>query len=141
MDVGADMVVVDLAEVRDAHRMVDQLGIEVAGRRRRLRRLQPAQVLGLRQKLFAEPAKGGFCVGDLARGSVRVLGKDHADLRYRFGQALGPTAGRVGLRRQHDELEGIPAGHDGSSFFQGQMQCRPAQRRSAKVRHFEAPEV
>ena len=70
-DVGADMVVVDLTEVRDAHRMADQLGIVVAGRRRRLGRLQPAQVRGLRQELLAEPAEGCFRVDDLARGGVR----------------------------------------------------------------------
>ena len=51
-----------------------------------------------------------------AEAAFGWLGKDHADLRHRFGQAPGPTAGRVGLRRQHDELEGIPADHGRSSL-------------------------
>ena len=42
-DVRADVVVVDLAEVGDDHRMRDQLRIVEPRRRRRLRRLQPPQ--------------------------------------------------------------------------------------------------
>ena len=42
-DVRADVIVEDLAEVGDHHGVRDQLGIVVPGRRRRLRRLQPAQ--------------------------------------------------------------------------------------------------
>ena len=45
-DVRGDVVVVDLAEIGDLHRVRDQLGIIIAGRRRRLRRLQPAQIAG-----------------------------------------------------------------------------------------------
>ena len=42
----ADVVVIDLAEVGDRDRMGDQLGIVIAGGRRRLRCLQPAQPPG-----------------------------------------------------------------------------------------------
>ena len=44
-DMRADMVVEDLPEIGDDDRVLDQLRIVVAGRRRDLRRLQPAQLL------------------------------------------------------------------------------------------------
>ena len=66
------MVVVDLAGFGGCHRMRDQLGIVIAGRRRRLRRLQPAQPLRLAQQVGRDYAKGGIGIGDHLRG-VRVV--------------------------------------------------------------------
>ncbi len=43
-DVRTDMVIEDLAEIRHDRRMRDQLGVVPAGRRRCLRRLNPAQL-------------------------------------------------------------------------------------------------
>ena len=48
-DMRADVVVVDLAEIGDRHRVRDQLGIVIAGGGCRLRRLQPAQPRRSRQ--------------------------------------------------------------------------------------------
>ena len=47
----ADVVVVDFTEIGDRHWMGDQLRIVIAGGRRRLRRLQPAQPLRLPQQV------------------------------------------------------------------------------------------
>ena len=55
-DVRADVIVVDLAEVGDDDRMRDQLRVVVAGGRRGLRRLEPAEPPGL-----AAEARAGSC--------------------------------------------------------------------------------
>ena len=75
-DVGADVVVVDLAEIGDGQRMRDQFGIIVAGRRRGLRRLQPAQPLRLRQQFSRQRAEGGIGGDDRRGRGLRILGND-----------------------------------------------------------------
>ena len=77
----ADMVVVDFAKIGDLDRVGDQLGIVVAGRRGRLRRLQPSEVPGLAQQFGRDRAKRGLGGGDRALGLGPVLG--HHDLHLR----------------------------------------------------------
>ena len=112
----ADVVVVDLAEVGDRHRMRDQLGIVIAGRRRRLRRLQPAQPLRAGQQVGRDYAEGGVGMGDdLSRVGV-VFGNHDFQLGQGRGEAGTPLTGLFGLRRQHHEFgrhgEFLPAGTD-----------------------------
>src|SRR5216110_1438293 len=102
-DVGADRVVVDLAEVRDDHRMRDQSRRVVAGGRRRLRRLQPAQPSGFGEQRVGHRAERGVGVADGTRG-VRVgLRDDDGQAGDRFLEALRPGTSLVGLRREHEQ--------------------------------------
>ena len=100
----ADVIVVDLAEVGDRDRMGDQLGIVIAGRRRRLRRLQPTQPLGLAQQVGRDHAEGGIGMADHLRGVRVILGYDDLEFRQRGGKARAPFARPFGLRRQHYEF-------------------------------------
>ena len=102
----ADMVVVDLAEIGDRQRMRDQLRIVVAGRRRRLRRLQPAQLPGLAQQRGRDRTKGGLGGRDRLLGAHRVFGDDDLELGQCGGKARAPFARFRRLRRQHQELCG-----------------------------------
>ena len=119
-DMGADVVVVDLPEIGDRQRMVDQFRIVVAGRRRGLRRLQPAQALRFRQKLRRQRAERGIGGDDRGRGFVGVLGDDQLHARDSIGQPLGPLAGQYGLWRQHQERKGVGVGHRRPQEFVGQ---------------------
>ena len=112
----ADMVIVDLAEIGDGHRMCDQLGVVVAGRGRGLRCLQPAQPARPGQEVGRDYAKGGVGMGDHL-GRMRVV---FGDYDFELGQcrseAPAPLARLFGLRRQHHEFgrhgEILPVGTD-----------------------------
>jgi len=100
----ADVVVVNFAEVGDRDRMSDQFRVVIAGRRRRLRCLQPTKVPGLAQQVGRDRTEGGV-------GMRQRLGRLFAILRdddFEFGQSGGepraPLAGLFTLRRQHHEL-------------------------------------
>ena len=85
-DVGADVVVVDLAEIRDDGRVRDQLRIVEARRRRGLRRLQPAQ-------------PRGACSG--ARpAACRTRPRRRRQLPRRLAVVLGHHDGQLGHRRR-----------------------------------------
>jgi hypothetical protein len=102
-DVGADVVVVDLAGVGDDHRMGDQVGIVEAGRRRGQGRLQPPQPLRLREQGRRERAEGGLGPADLAGGLGLVLRHHHRQLGERGGDMGGPLPRDPGLGREHQE--------------------------------------
>jgi hypothetical protein len=102
-DVRADEIVVDLAEVRDRDRMRDQRGRVVSGRRRRLRRLEPPEPRGLAEQAVGDGAEGGLGVADDAGGVRLGLGDGHRELGDGGGEARGPLASLVRLRRQHQE--------------------------------------
>ena len=82
-DVRADVVVVDLAEVGDHHRVRDQLVVIVAGGRRGLRRLEPPEAPGLAEQRRRRGAEGGLGAADLARGVRFVLRDDDGQLGQR----------------------------------------------------------
>src|SRR5262249_42182284 len=102
-DVSADRVVVDLAEVGDDDGVRDERRCVVARRRRRLRRLQPAQSPGLGEQRVRQRAEGGVRIGDGSR-DIRVgLGDDDRQAGNGLLQALRPLTGLVGLRREHEQ--------------------------------------
>ena len=89
----------------------DQLRIVVAGGRRGLRRLQPAQPARLRQQLAWQPAERRLGIDDLAFRRRLVFGDHHAHFRHGLGEALAPATRHFGLWRQHDELECVGTRH------------------------------
>ena len=102
-DVRADVVVVDLAEIGDDHRVGDQLRVVPAGGRRRLGRLKPAQARGRGQERAREGAVGAVGLGDGPRGLARVLRHDDGHLGDVEGETLRPLVRQLGLRRQHEK--------------------------------------
>ncbi len=82
-------------------------GIVVAGRRRRLRRLQPAQPPGLAQQLGRDRAEGGLGGGDRpARLAPRSSATTTSSSGNGGGEARAPFARLSRLRRQHQKLRG-----------------------------------
>jgi hypothetical protein len=108
-DVGADHVVVDLAEVRHDHGVRDERGRVVAGGRRGLRRLQPAQPPGLREPRVRDRPVRGVGLADRAQRVGLRLRDDEGELRHRLLQALGPGARLLRLRREHHECRHAPS--------------------------------
>ena len=102
-DVRGDVVVVDLAEVGDDDRVIDQLPRVVAGRRRGLRGLQPAELAGGSQQRRRDRAEGGLGRRRHARGVVRGFSYDHVQGRHGRGDARGPLPGLVALGGQHQK--------------------------------------
>jgi hypothetical protein len=82
-DVGADVVVVDLAEIGHGRRVSDQRRRIVAGRRRRLRRLEPAQAPGIPDQRVRHRAECRLGFADGARGLGVGLGHHDRKLGQR----------------------------------------------------------
>ncbi len=129
---GADVVVVDLAEIGDRHRMRDQLGVVIPGRRCGLRRLQPAQPLGLAQQVGRDRPEYGIGMSNHLRRMRVVFGNNDLELGHRGGEARPPLAGLIGLRRQHHEFgrhrEFLPAGTGSGKPSTGEVERRTATR-------------
>ena len=104
-DVGADVVVENLAKIRHHHGMRDQFRVVVARRGRSLRCLQPTQLRRLQQQVATQPAKRRLRIDDLTRRRIGVLSENYTRFWHDFRQTFRPVAGRVRLRWQQDELE------------------------------------
>ena len=99
-DVGGDVVIVHIAEVRHDDGVLHELGVIVPGRGSRGGGLQPAQIAGEPKQVGRDRPEGGVRVAYLPTGILVRLGDDHAGLGDRFGDAARPRAGRVSLRWQ-----------------------------------------
>src|SRR3989442_4927433 len=110
-DVRADVVVVDLAEVGDDDRVLDQRRIVVAGGRRGLRRLEPPQPLGLCEQIRVQRAERAVGVRDGGARGSRVLGHDDLEPGNAGLDARGPLARLRALwRGAYERWPGFPAG-------------------------------
>ena len=107
-DVGADVVVEDLAKIGDDGRVRDQLVVIEAGGRRGLRRLQPAELVGARQERRRDPPKGALGHPDRLLGAFHCLGRDDfefdaasASRRPIRGSARSAACGSIRKSRRH----------------------------------------
>ena len=71
-DVGADMVVVYLAHVRHCDRMGDERGIVIAGGRRGLRCLEPAEILRACEEMRRQHAIGASALAMTCMASASL---------------------------------------------------------------------
>jgi hypothetical protein len=107
-DVGGNVIVVDFPEVGDHQRVGDEVGIVVAGGRRRLRRLQPTERACPLQERGGERTEGRVGLPDLSRRVGLVAGDDDAKRGKRRAEAGGPVIGGGRRKREHDQ-----GGHGG----------------------------
>ena len=103
-DVVGDVVKVNPPRIAHNHRVIDQIGVKVTGKRSCVRILQPPEAVRFLESFRRNPPKRGVRFGQLpSRGSIR-LRRNHFVLWERVGKPSRPLTSLFVERRHHHEL-------------------------------------
>ena len=103
-DVRRDVFVEDAALIGDDDRVLDELRVVEAGRRRNGWRLQPLQLACLAQHVGRQGPEGGVGIDDLLARLVGRFGDDHVEGGRPLRERGRPAAGDLALGWQKHKL-------------------------------------